>query len=201
MKNPYPLLELQGITNPKVLTAIRALPRELFITPELQVEAYIDSPLPIDCGQTISQPFIVAYMTEQLDLKSTDKVLEIGTGSGFQSAVLAQLVHKVYTIEFYPELTQKAQQVLNKLGYKNIKYKIGDGKEGWREFASFDKIIITALTEEIPPALLNQLKIDGKMILPLRGSENEEYLFLVNKLANGEIVKKKLIGVRFVPLL
>lgn len=130
MKILYPLLESQGITNPKVLNAIRSLPREFFVAQALKELAYCDSPLPIACEQTISQPFIVAYMTEQLELKTSDKVLEIGTGSGFQAGVLAQLVHEVYTIEFYPELTQKAQQILNKLGYKNIHYKIDDGKKG-----------------------------------------------------------------------
>jgi protein-L-isoaspartate(D-aspartate) O-methyltransferase len=127
---PYPHLETEGITDKRVLKVIRHLPRELFIAPELSKSAYINAPLPIDCGQTISQPFIVAYMTEQLELKPTDKVLEIGTGSGFQAGVLAQLVHEVYTVEVYPELSQQAQKMLNKLGYKNIKYRIGDGKSG-----------------------------------------------------------------------
>jgi protein-L-isoaspartate(D-aspartate) O-methyltransferase len=130
MKSPYPQLENQGIANQKVLRAIRSLPRELFISEDYQEFAYQDSPLPIDCGQTISQPFIVAYMTEKLELKPADRVLEIGTGSGFQVGVLAQLVHEVYTIEVYPELSQGAQQVLEKLDYKNVKYKVGDGKLG-----------------------------------------------------------------------
>ena len=130
MKKPYPYLELQGITDKKILTAVRSLPRELFVPKELQNEAYRDTALPIDCGQTISQPFIVAYMTEKLELKETDKVLEIGTGSGFQAAVLAQLVKEVYTIEFHPQLSQQAQLLLTKLGFSNIKFKIGDGKQG-----------------------------------------------------------------------
>jgi protein-L-isoaspartate(D-aspartate) O-methyltransferase len=130
MKNSYPYLEEQGIDNLKVLSAIRSLPRELFVAQELKEYAYIDSPLSIDCGQTISQPFIVAYMTEQLDLKPTDKVLEIGTGSGFQAAVLAQLVQEVYTIEIHKKLSQKAQQTLKGLDFHNIHYKVGDGKEG-----------------------------------------------------------------------
>jgi protein-L-isoaspartate(D-aspartate) O-methyltransferase len=130
MKKPYPYLELQGITDKKVLKAIRSLPRELFVPKELENEAYRDTALPIDCGQTISQPFIVAYMTEKLELKETDKVLEIGTGSGFQAAVLAQLVKEVYTIEFHPQLSQQAQSLLTKLGFSNIKFKIGDGKQG-----------------------------------------------------------------------
>ena len=130
MKYPYLQLENQGITDKKVLKAIRCLPRELFVAPELGKSAYINAPLPIDCGQTISQPFIVAYMTEKLELKETDKVLEIGTGSGFQAAVLAQLAHEVHTVEVYQKLSYQAQQVLNKLGYKNIKYRVGDGKMG-----------------------------------------------------------------------
>jgi len=130
MKYPYPQLENQGITDKKVLKAIRCLPRELFVAPELGKSAYINAPLPIDCGQTISQPYIVAYMTEQLELKPTNKVLEIGTGSGFQAGVLAQLVQEVYTVEVYLKLSQKAQRVLKKLGYQNIRYKVGNGKEG-----------------------------------------------------------------------
>ena len=201
MKFPYPQLENQGITNKKVLSAIRNLPRELFVAPELQASAYINAPLPIACGQTISQPFIVAYMTEQLELKPTDKVLEIGTGSGFQAAVLAQLVQEVYTVEVYPELSQKAQQVLEKLGYKNIEYKVGDGKLGWPEFAPFEAIIITAVAQELPSLLLEQLKVGGRMILPLELDNGEQYLFLVNKTSEGKIIKRKLIPVRFVPLL
>ena len=130
MKYPYPQLENQGITDKKVLKAIRCLPRELFVAPELDKSAYINAPLPIDCGQTISQPYIVAYMTEQLELKPTNKVLEIGTGSGFQAGVLAQLVQEVYTVEKHEKLSKQAQKILTELGYKNVKYLIGDGKEG-----------------------------------------------------------------------
>nr|CAG8441183.1 6558_t:CDS:1 [Entrophospora candida] len=130
MKKTYPQLEAQGITNQKILKVIRHLPRELFVADNLKKEAYLDTPLPIDCGQTISQPFIVAYMTEKLELKETDKALEIGTGSGFQTGVLAQLVQKVYTVEIYQELSQKAQKILDKLGYRNVRYKVGDGKLG-----------------------------------------------------------------------
>lgn len=126
----YPELENQGISDKKVLKAIRCLPRELFVASEFSKSAYINAPLPIACGQTISQPFIVAYMTEKLQLKPSDRILEIGTGSGFQAAVLAQLAHEVYTIETYAKLSHQAQQLLKQLGYQNIKYKIGDGKEG-----------------------------------------------------------------------
>ena len=130
MKKPYPYLEFQGITNQRVCQIIRSLPRELFVPDELQEMAYLDSALPIDCGQTISQPFIVAYMTEKLELTGKEKVLEIGTGSGFQAAVLAQLAKEVYTLEIYQELSEKAQQVLTKLGFDNVKYQVGDGREG-----------------------------------------------------------------------
>jgi len=201
MTIPYPQLETEGIKDQKVLKAIRHLPRELFVAPELSKNAYINTPLPIDCGQTISQPFIVAYMTEQLALKETDKVLEIGTGSGFQTAVLAQLVSEVYTVEVYPELSQKAQKLLDKLGYQKVKYRIGDGKLGWKEWAPFDKIIITAVALEIPPLLVEQLKVGGKMILPLTNSLGEQYLILLTKSQTGKIELKQLIPVRFVPLL
>ena len=200
MKVPYPQLEAQGITNRKVLRALRSLPRELFVLEEYQALAYENSPLPINCGQTISQPFIVAYMTEQLELKPTDKVLEIGTGSGFQTGVLAQLVQEVYTIEFFPELSQSAQQRLEKLGYRNIKYKVGDGKLGWAEFAPFEAMLITATTSEIPALLLQQLKGGGKMILPLAWSNGEQYLVLVNKLVSGKVKFKLLMPVKFVTL-
>ena len=197
---PYPTLEVDGITDKRVLQVIRSLPRELFISNEFQTNAYSDRPLPIDCGQTISQPFIVAYMTEKLDLKLTDRVLEIGTGSGFQAAVLAQLVSEVYTIETYPQLSQKAQKLLEKLGYKNINYRVGDGKKGWPDFAPFDKIIITAVAKKIPPLLLEQLKIGGKMILPLEIETGEQWLVLASKLEKNKIKYKQLIPVRFVPL-
>jgi protein-L-isoaspartate(D-aspartate) O-methyltransferase len=201
MKNLYPYLEISGITGPKVLQDVRSLPRELFVPQGFQKEAYFDSTLPIDCGQTISQPFIVAYMTEQLDLKKDEKVLEIGTGSGFQTAVLAQLVSEVYTVEIYPELSKKAQRVLSRLGFQNVHYKIGDGKEGWEEFSPFDAIIITAVTKEIPPLLLEQLKVGGRMILSLELENGKQYLILVKKLERNKSETKILIQVRFVTLL
>ncbi|CFW92733.1 Protein-L-isoaspartate O-methyltransferase [endosymbiont DhMRE of Dentiscutata heterogama] len=200
MNSPYPQLEVQGITNKKVLQAIRGLPRELFVPENYQAFAYEDTPLQIACGQTISQPFIVAYMTEQLSLKPTDKVLEIGTGSGFQAAVLAQLADQIFTVEIHAELSHQAQQILNQLDFKNVKYKIGDGKLGWPEMAPFDKIIITAVAWEIPTQLVEQLKVGGKMILPLELENNEQYLILLKKLVN-KTELKKLLSVRFVPLL
>ncbi|MCE8162700.1 MAG: protein-L-isoaspartate(D-aspartate) O-methyltransferase [Candidatus Moeniiplasma glomeromycotorum] len=198
--NPYPSLESEGIQDKKVLRAVRSLPRELFVAPEFSKNAYVNAPLPIACGQTISQPFIVAYMSEKLQLKSSDIVLEIGTGSGFQTSVLAQLVQKVYTIEFHPQLSQTAQKVLNKLGYLNVNYRVGDGKVGWNEQAPFDKIILTAMAQTIPSLLVKQLKIGGKMILPLQVNPIEQYLVLITKLSEGKIKQEKLLPVRFVPL-
>ena len=197
----YPELENQVIIDKKVLNAIRCLPRELFVAPELIKSAYVNAPLPINCGQTISQPFIVAYMTEKLELKPTDKVLEIGTGSGFQAAVLSQLVQEVYTIEIYQELSQQTQELLEKLGCKNIKYKVENGKLGWPEYAPFDAIIITAVASEVPLLLLEQLKVGGRMILPLELDSGEQYLVLITKSLEGKVTKRKLIPVRFVPLL
>ncbi|KLL01631.1 MAG: protein-L-isoaspartate O-methyltransferase [Mycoplasmataceae bacterium RC_NB112A] len=197
---PYPSLESEGVQDKKVLRAIRSLPRELFVASELSQEAYVNTPLPIACGQTISQPFIVAYMTEKLKLKKTDKVLEIGTGSGFQTSVLAQLVEKVYTIEVHSELSQTAQKLLNKLGFSNINYWIGDGKIGWKEHAPFDKIILTAAAAAVPPLLIKQLKIGGKMILPLQTNLFEQHLVLITKLDKRKIKQEKLLSVRFVPL-
>lgn len=200
-KKYYPQLEAQGITNKKVLRIIRSLPRELFIPEDYREFAYDDSALPINCGQTISQPFIVAYMTEKLELKPTDKVLEIGTGSGFQTAVLSQLVQKVYTIETHQELSHQTQFLLKKMGYKNIKYKVGDGKLGWPECAPFDAIIITAVSNEVLSLLLEELKVGGRMILPLELDNEEQYLILITKTLEGKMIKRKLIPVRFVPLL
>ena len=200
MSSPYHQLENQGIFNQRVLCAIRSLPRELFISEDYRDFAYQDNPLPIGYGQTISQPFIVAYMTERLELKTVNKVLEIGTGSGFQTGVLAQLVHEVYTIEIYPELSQEAQRVLEKLGYRNVKYKVGNGKLGWFEHAPFDAIIITAVADEIPSLLLGQLKVGGRIILPLM-EVGGQFLVLVKKLMENKFEQQRLIQVSFVPLL
>ena len=197
-------LEARGIKDLLVLQAIRNLPRELFVSKELRENAYQDTALPIDCGQTISQPYIVAYMTEQLELKPTNKVLEIGTGSGFQTGVLAQLVQEVYTIEKYEKLSEQSQKILTKLGYKNVKYRIGDGKLGWKEAAPFEAIIITAAAQEIPPLLLHQLKVGGRMILPLELELDGQYrqdLFLIKKTSSEKLEYIPLIPVKFVPLL
>jgi len=177
------------------------VPQEAFVAFQHQKDAYGDFPLPIDCQQTISQPYIVAYMTEKLKVRPTDKVLEIGTGSGFQTAVLAQLANEVYTIELHQKLSQKAKNLLTKLGYYNIFYKIGDGKEGWKEQAFFDKIILTAAVKENPSNLLEQLAKGGKMILPLEDKEGSQRLVLIDKIDNEQLKYQKLISVRFVPSL
>ena len=205
MKKPqhsllYPTLEAEGIQDKKVLRALRNLPRELFVSSEFSQEAYVNAPIPIAYGQTISQPFIVAYMTEKLQLQATDKVLEIGTGSSFQTAVLAQLVQKVYTVEVHSQLSQTAQKLLTKLGYQNVNYRVGDGKRGWNDYAPFDKIILTATAQAIPSELVKQLKIGGKMILPLQTNPLEQDLVLITKLTAEKFKQKKLLPVRFVPL-
>jgi protein-L-isoaspartate(D-aspartate) O-methyltransferase len=190
-------LKPRGIKNDQVLKALETIPRHLFVPDYLADEAYSDGPLPIGSGQTISQPYIVAYMSEQLDLKKTDRVLEVGTGSGYQAAVLAELVDSVYTVEIITELTEKAQKVLSELNYKNIKFKVGNGYHGWLEYAPFDAIIVTAAAEEIPQPLIDQLKVGGQLIIPVGDFFQE--LILVKKEQNG-IKKEKKLPVRFVPL-
>ncbi|CAI2181428.1 15188_t:CDS:1 [Funneliformis geosporum] len=206
-KTIYPELEKDKISE-KIKRIVRSLPRELFVSEELREEAYNDYPLPIGCEQTISQPSLVAYMTEALNLEETDRVLEIGTGSGFQAAVLAKLVKEVYTVEIYDDLSKKANSLLNQLELKNVKYLVGDGKKGWKTYAPFDKIIVTATAEEVPFQLVEQLKIGGRMIIPVKKKSKEgEWLMLVEKTKgkpnnpNAEfIITKDLIPVRFVPL-
>ena len=191
-------LEQRGIQNSMVLQAMRKVKRHLFVPFYAAHFAYQDSPLPIGHGQTISQPFIVAYMTEALHLKPEDRVLEIGTGSGYQAAILAEIVKEVYTIEIVPELAKEAEKRLQKLGYTNIKVKYGDGYQGWPEHQPFDAIIITAAPDAIPPKLVEQLKNPGgRMIVPV-GSAYQE-LILLEKTERG-IEQKRLMPVRFVPM-
>ncbi len=187
----------RGIKDTHVLDAMRKVPRHLFVPPSEVEHAYIDSPLPIGNGQTISQPYIVALMTELLQLKGNEKVLEIGTGSGYQAAILAELCKEVYTIEIIDELAKRAALILNTLGYKNIKVKTGDGYQGWKEYAPFDGIIVTAAPEEVPPPLLEQLKEGGRLVIPLGEYFQELYLFTKE---NGKIKKQSIIPVRFVPM-
>jgi len=190
-------IKSRGIENPKVLEAMSNVKRHLFVPPQMSYMAYKDHPVPIGYKQTISQPYIVAYMTELLELEEDDKVLEIGTGSGYQAAILAELVREVYTIEIIKPLADQARKRLGSMGYINIQVKHGDGYKGWPKKAPFDAIMVTAAPDEIPESLIEQLKIGGKMIAPV-GSYYQE-LYLVTKKVGG-INKEKLIPVRFVPM-
>lgn len=192
-------IEARGINDPAVLKTFNKVERHRFVLPETISKAYNDSPLPIGEGQTISQPYIVAFMTEVLDLKSTDKVLEIGTGSGYQAAILAEICDSVFTIEIFPKLTKKAQGIFNELGYKNIFCKTGDGYKGWPEHAPFDAIIVTCAPTKIPEPLKNQLAEGGRMIIPV-GTNPFQSLVLLEK-RNGKIREKEVLAVRFVPMI
>jgi protein-L-isoaspartate(D-aspartate) O-methyltransferase len=191
-------LKARDITDQRVLDVMLKVERHKFVPKEYQHLAYIDEPLPIGFGQTISQPYIVAKMTELLELNKNDKVLEIGTGSGYQAAILAELCKEVYTIEIIPELAQRAEKLLKELGYKNIFVKVGDGYYGWPEHAPFDKIIVTCAPKEIPQKLVEQLKDGGKMVVPV-GDVFQE-LVVVEK-HNGVVTKKNVFPVRFVPMI
>ncbi len=190
----------RGVTDENLLAALRTIPRHLFVPPSLRFKAYTDQPLPIGQGQTISQPYIVAYMTELLRVDSTHTVLEIGTGSGYQAAVLSLLVKKVYTVEIVPELGRSAAQRLADLGYSNVSVKIGNGYQGWPEVAPFDRIIVTAAPEEIPPKLVVQLKPGGRMVVPTGPQWWGQDLLIVDKQPDGTVKVTKTIPVRFVPM-
>jgi protein-L-isoaspartate(D-aspartate) O-methyltransferase len=186
--------------NPKVLGAMKNIPRHKFVPKNQQYRAYDNTPLPIGYGQTISQPYIVAVMTDLLNLSPSDKVLEIGTGSGYQAAVLSKLVKHVYSIEIIKPLSLKANQALKQLGYENIKLKVGDGYYGWKENAPFDAIIVTAAASHIPPSLLDQLKKGGVMIIPVGSRFMVQQLLLIKKNHQGKYEVKQILPVRFVPL-
>lgn len=190
-----------GIGDEMVLEALRRVPRHRFVPKELAARAYADRPLPIGKGQTISQPYIVAYMTEQLGVKPSDRVLEIGTGSGYQAAVLAELAAQVYSIEIVAELSRRAAAVLCELGYDNVHLRIGDGWAGWSEAAPFDRIILTAAPGQVPQPLIDQLAFGGRLIAPLtdRPSGNQ-WIWLLDKDADGRITKRRMLAVRFVPM-
>jgi len=188
----------RGISDKAVLDVFSKVERDRFIPEELKVSAYADYPVPIGEGQTISQPFIVALMTESLGLRGTERVLEIGSGSGYQTAVLAELAGEVYSIERFDGLGGRAKRVLDELGYKNIKIKIGDGTLGWPQEAPFDRIIVTAASPKIPPPLFDQLKEGGRLILPL-GESFSQVLTLVGKV-DGKLNSKDICGCVFVPL-
>jgi len=186
------------IKNPRVLKAMATVPRHEFVPESLRKYAYGDGPLPIGYGQTISQPFIVAFMTEHLDPKPTDRVLEIGTGSGYQAAVLSMLAGEVYTIEIVEPLAKQAAAVLKRLGYNNVKVLAGDGYKGWPEHAPFDAIIVTCAPDQVPQPLVDQLKDGGRMIIPVGPAGNQQ-LYLLRK--NGQKIEKQaVLPVSFVPM-
>jgi len=190
-------IESRGIKNPLVLQAMKKVPRHMFVADDLKDVAYTDGPLPIGHDQTISQPYIVALMTELLNLKGGEKILEIGTGSGYQAAVLAEICSQVYSIEIVEPLALKADETLKKLGYKNVEVKVGDGYQGWEEHAPFDGIILTAAPDHIPQPLYDQLKMGARMVLPV-GNGNQE-LMVITKTPEG-MEKETVLPVRFVKM-
>ena len=193
-------IENRGVKDPNVLSAMRTVPRHAFVRATEQRSAYADRPLPIGYEQTISQPYIVAFMTETLKLTRNSKVLEIGTGSGYQAAVCAEIAREVYTIEIVEELAESAKKILKELGYRNVFAKAGDGFFGWPEHAPFDAIIGTAAAGRIPEPLIKQLKPGGRMILPYGSPRGFQYLVLVTKDEDGNISRKNVMPVRFVPM-
>ncbi len=191
-------IEARGIKDKRVLKVIRTVPRHRFVLPIYQKIAYSDRPLPIGYGQTISQPYIVALMTESLKLKGDEKVLEIGTGSGYQAAILAELAKEVYTIEIIPGLTKRAEKTLKKLGYENIKVKCGDGYLGWPEYAPFNAIIVTCAPDHIPQPLIDQLAEGGRMVIPIADTYPQRLTLIQKK--KGKIVQEIITGCMFVPM-
>jgi protein-L-isoaspartate(D-aspartate) O-methyltransferase len=191
-------IERRGISDKRVLDALRKVPRHKFIPAKLFDEAYNDSPLPIGHKQTISQPYIVALMTEKLELVGDERVLEVGTGSGYQAAILAELAKQVYTIEIVNPLCKQAAKRLKEMEYTNVKVRCGDGYSGWPEAAPFDAIIVTAAPDHVPQPLINQLKKGGRMILPV--GEYYQELVLITKNDQGQIKREAVTPVRFVPM-
>ena len=193
-------IKRRGVKDVGVLKAVQKVEREKFVPEKYRDLAYSDNPLPIGHQQTISQPYIVAYMTEHLQVSKSHNVLEIGTGSGYQAAILAELAHHVFTIEIIPKLAESAEKVLMELAYENITLRTGDGYKGWPEEAPFDRIMVTAAPNEIPEKLVEQLAPNGRMILPVGGSIFAQYLWVVQKDQEGIVTKEKILAVRFVPM-
>ncbi len=193
-------IKARGVTNKIVLEAMEKIPRHMFVPEKFRQFSYYDQPLPIGQGQTISQPYIVALMTELLDVDKDDIVLEIGTGSGYQAAVLSVIIHELYTIEIVEELGVQASKHLKDLGYDNVSVKIADGSLGWPDKAPFDAIIVTAAAEKIPESLIEQLKPGGRMVIPVDNISGFQDLLIVDKDKAGNVISKKTIPVRFVPL-
>lgn len=188
----------RGVSDPATLEAMRTVPRHEFLPLRLRDEAYMDYPLPIGHGQTISQPYIVAFMTEAIRPQPGEKILEIGAGSGYQAAILAQMGADVYTVEIVEPLAEMARQTLDRLGYKNAQVLHGDGYRGWPEHAPFDAIIVTCAPDKIPPDLVPQLKDGGRMIIPVGGGMNQELILLRKQ--GGKVEKQSVLPVRFVPM-
>lgn len=193
------LIKSRRIKDERVISAMLKVPRHLFVDKSQWGSAYDDRPLPIGFGQTISQPYIVALMTESLEIKKNEKVLEIGTGSGYQSAILAELTDKVYSVEIIEELGKRADRVLKSLGYR-VRIKIGDGYNGWEEYAPFDAIIVTCAPDHVPPPLIQQLKIGGRMVIPVGPPGLYQTLWLIKKEKEDKLIYKNLGDVLFVPL-
>ncbi|TVQ27530.1 MAG: protein-L-isoaspartate(D-aspartate) O-methyltransferase [Spirochaetaceae bacterium] len=190
----------QGITSPRVIAAIEAVPRDRFVPDESRAAAYDNRPLPIGRGQTISQPYIVAYMTQELDLRSSDRVLEIGTGSGYQTAILAELCAEVYSVEILPSLAERARALLDELGYQRVRTRVGNGRHGWSDYAPFDAVIVTAAADTVPLPLVEQLADGGRMVIPVGPDGGPQELQMVRKSAAGVVSTSPLLPVRFVPL-
>jgi protein-L-isoaspartate(D-aspartate) O-methyltransferase len=192
-------IEARGLRDPHVLAALRAVPRHEFVPPHLAAEAYDDGPLPIGAGQTISQPYIVALMTEAVGLQPGERVLDVGTGSGYQAAVLAHITPHVFGIEIVPELAQSARARLARLGFGGVQVRTGDGWAGWPEHAPFDAIVLAAAPGRVPPALLAQLAPGGRLCLPVGGTDGQELLVCTRE-ADGSFSERRLGAVRFVPM-
>jgi protein-L-isoaspartate(D-aspartate) O-methyltransferase len=194
-------LRRRGISDQAVLRAMDEVPREYFVAAGFTETAYADQALPIACGQTISQPFVVAYMTEKLEVEPQHRVLEIGTGSGYQAAILARLAREVVSIERYRTLADAARERLKTLGYTNVTIRFGDGVVGAPDLAPFDRIMVTAAAEEVPEVLVAQLAEGGKMVLPVGPRHDAQYIVRLTKQPGGAVTREELIAVRFVPLL
>ena len=194
----------QGIRDPRVLAAFARVPRTFFVPEEAQAEAEADRPLDIGCGQTISQPYVVAAMAEALELTGRERVLEVGTGSGYATAILAEMMPVsagIHSVEIIPELADRARRVLGELGYENVQVRVSDGALGWPEAAPFDAILVSAAPREVPPALLDQLAPGGRLVLPVGPSPEQQELQLWRRLSSGGLEKRGLMQVRFVPLI
>ena len=193
-------IEARGVRDPRVLEAMRTVRREQFVPESVRTYAASDTPLPIGFDQTISQPYIVAYMTELLELDGNHRVLEIGTGSGYQTAVLATLCDHVYSIEIVPELAERSAKILQELDYRNVSVRLGDGYLGWPEHAPYDRIIVTAAPPELPQALVDQLATQGRLVAPVGGNPDAQKIVLVTKDAKGNVRRRNQLPVRFVPM-